>query len=108
VEIELAPECVRDILYEIVSLPTDNSSLCARQHSQPRGKYSLQHHLWSVYVQNVSAMLGETARLSFLHQNKEKNIHSNLCPQTLSFRGAGQQSVDCNPLQFWLWEHLKT
>ena len=23
-------------------------------------------------------------------------------------RGAGQQSVDFSPLEFWLWEHLKT
>ena len=97
-----------DILYEIVSLPTHNSSFCARQHSQPRAKYSLQHHLWSVYIQSVSKKLGETSGLDLLHQILKKKIHANLCPQTLCSRGAGQQSVDFSPLEFWLWEHLKT
>jgi hypothetical protein len=47
-------------------------------------------------------------RIEFASPELGKKIHANLCPQTLCSRGAGQQSVDFSPLEFWLWEQLET
>jgi len=37
-----------------------------------------------------------------------KEVHINICPQTINFRGADQQRVDLNPADICLWRHSKT
>jgi hypothetical protein len=44
--------------------------------------------------------------MSFPHQNQFISIHQ-LCPQAPSFQGTPKELVDLNPLDFYLWSHLK-
>jgi hypothetical protein len=52
-------------------------------------------------------MLKQNSGVSFPHQKTRKNVDTNMSRQTLCLQGRAKQHVDLNPLDFYLWGHLK-
>jgi hypothetical protein len=66
----------------------------------------IQGNLWvdcTVYVKWLDRI---QEWVSYIKTRGEPDV--NMCPQTLGFWGTVQECVDLNPLDFYLWGHLKT
>jgi hypothetical protein len=62
-------------------------------------KYNVQWLLYAVYLKFQERVP---------HTKTRKKVRIYVCQQTLSFRGAAQEHIDLNPLDFYLCGHLNT